>query len=335
MQKVLSYRHRVITDEDLVFIRKLIAEHPQASRWALFKKLCEAWNWVHANGALRDMVCRGMMLMLHRCGLIELPPVRWVPRVSPGQRNTPVLMEVDQAPLRASFVEIGPLQVCQVRRTPDEALFNSLMQQHHYLGYTQPVGEHLKYVIYAQGRPVACLAWSSSPRHLGSRDRHIGWSKEARLANINLLAYNTRFLILPWVNVPHLASHILGRMARQLSTDWSSLYGHPILFLETFVDPQRFKGTCYRAANWLVLGQTTGRGKNDQTHKANRSIKQVLGYPLVRDYRQRLAQLGACSVPVQDQHDGIDGRDAKAAKSHRTKAPGVTTGAGHARAHQS
>lgn len=338
MQKVLSYRHRVITDEDLVFIRKLIAEYPQASRWALSKKLCQAWNWVQANGALRDMVCRGMMLMLHRCGLIELPPVRWVPRVSPGERNTPVLMEVDQAPLRASFVEIGPLQVCQVRRTPDEALFNSLMQRHHYLGYTQPVGEQLKYLVYAQGRPIACVAWSSAPRHLGCRDRFIGWDKQARLRNIALVAYNTRFLILPWVVVPHLASHILGRMARVLSADWHRLYAHPIYFLETFIDPQRFHGTCYRAANWTVLGVTTGRGKADMTHQANRSIKQVLGYPLVRDFRQRLAQLGVCSVPVQDQHDGVDGRDAKAAKSHRTKvpgAPGVMIGAGHARAHQS
>ena len=127
--------------------------------------------------------------------------------------------------------------------------------------WAQPVGEHLKYLVYAQGRPVACVAWSSAPRHLGSRDRFIGWDKQARLVNIGLVAYNTRFLILPWVVVPHLASHILGRMTRRLSLDWQGLYGHAIYFVETFIDPQRFQGTCYRAANWTVLGHTTGRGK--------------------------------------------------------------------------
>ena len=296
MQEPLRYRHRVITDEDLVFIRNLIAEHPGASRLSLSKKLCEAWNWVQPNGALRDMVCRGMMLMLHRAGLIELPPVRWVTRNPMVERNRPVLVNVDQTALRMSFADLGPLEVRQVRRTPEEALFNSLLQQHHYLGYKQPVGEHLKYLVYAQGRPVACVAWSSAPRHLGSRDRFIGWDKHARLHNIALLAYNTRFLILPWVTVPHLASHILGRMARTLSVDWQRLYAHPIYYLETFIDPQRFQGTCYRAANWAVLGMTTGRGKDDLTHQANRSIKQVLGYPLVKDFRQRLSQMTALAA---------------------------------------
>ena len=155
------------------------------------------------------------------------------------------------------------------------------------------MGEHLKYLVYAQGRPIACVAWSSSPRHLGSRDRYIGWDKHARQRNIGRLAYNTRFLILPWVVVPHLASHILGRMARMLSADWCRLYAHPIYFVETFIDPQRFRGTCYRAANWSVMGETTGRGKADQTHRANRSIKQVLGYALVRDFRERLSQVNA------------------------------------------
>ena len=292
MQKPLSYRHRVITDDDIVFIRKLIADHPGASRKALSRKLCEAWNWVQANGALRDMVCRGLMLMLHREGLIELPPAR--PSVFDLiKRGRPSLVSVDEAPLQMSLAELGALEVRQVRRTPEEALFNSLLQQYHYLGYTQPVGEHLKFLVCAQGRPVACLAWSSAPRHLGSRDRFIGWGQQARLANIRLLAYNTRFLILPWVRVPHLASNILGRMTRTLSAEWQRVYAHPLYFVETFIDPQRFRGTCYRAANWKVLGQTTGRGKDDQAHKANRSIKEVLGYPLVADFRQRLSQVGA------------------------------------------
>jgi hypothetical protein len=194
-----------------------------------------------------------------------------------------------------SLAELGALELRQVRRTPGEAMFNGLMQQHHYLGYTQPVGEHLKYMVFAGGRPIACMAWSSAPRHLGSRDRYIGWTAPARRANIRLLAYNTRFLILPWVSVPHLASHLLGRIARRLSADWQWVYGHPIYFLETFIDPQRFRGTCYRAANWTLMGVTTGRGKDAPTYEANRPIKQVLGYPLVKDFRQRLSRLGEVS----------------------------------------
>jgi hypothetical protein len=291
VQATLSYRHRVITDADLVFIRRLVAENPQCSRRRLSEKLCRAWNWVQPNGALRDMVCRGMMLMLHRRGLIELPPVRQIGRSSLGGRDKPAALSIEQTPLSMPFAELGPLEVRQVRRTPEEALFNSLLQQHHYLGYSQPVGEHLKYLVFARGRPIACVAWSSAPRHLGSRDRFIGWGAQARLKNIALLAYNTRFLILPWVRVPHLASHILGRMVRTLSADWQRLYAHPIYFVETFIDPQRFRGTCYRAANWIPIGVTTGRGKDAPTREANRSIKQVLGYPLVKDFRQRLSQL--------------------------------------------
>ena len=298
MDRPLSYRHRVITDEDLVFIRKLIAEHPNSSRRNLSERLCEAWNWVQANGALRSMVCRGLMLMLHRQGLIELPPVRRVIRNPLLERCAPVAVTVDEAPLTAGLADLGTLEVRQVRRTPDEAVFNGLMQQHHYLGYTQPVGEQLKYMVYAGGRPIACMAWSSAPRHLGSRDRFIGWTAPARLANIGLLAYNTRFLILPWVRVPHLASHLLGRIARRLSADWQSVYGHPIYFLETFIDPQRFRGTCYLAANWTLMGVTTGRGKDAPTYEPNRSIKQVLGYPLVKDFRQRLSHLAQTSEPA-------------------------------------
>ena len=293
MQRTLSYRHRVISDDDVVFIRRLIAEHPGSSRRDLSKKLCEAWNWAQANGALRDMVCRGLMLMLHREGLIELPPVRQVSRTPLVDRYQIMPVSVDDTVLQVSFAELGAIELRQVRRTPEEALFNSLVQQHHYLGYTQPVGEHLKYLVYAGGRPIACVAWSSAPRHLGSRDRFIGWAADARLANIRLLAYNTRFLILPWVKVPHLASHLLGRMARVLSNDWQRVYGHPIYFLETFVDPQRFRGTCYRAANWIHMGATTGRGKDAPTKAANRPIKDVLGYPLVKDFRRRLLQLPA------------------------------------------
>ena len=262
-----------------------------ASRRELSKKLCQAWCWVQANGSLRDMVCRGLMLELHRAGLIELPAVRKVPPNPLARRSPPLRMEVDRQPLQACLIELPPLRLCQVRRTPEEGLFNSLLAQYHYLGYTQPVGEQLKYLVYAKDQPIACMAWSSAARHLGCRDRFIGWSPPARHQNIHLLAYNLRFLILPWVRVPHLASHLLGRVARIVAGDWERVYGHPVYYLETFVDPQRFRGTCYRAANWICLGRTTGRGKDDATGKPNRPQKEVLGYPLVKDFRRRLGAL--------------------------------------------
>ncbi len=291
MELITAYRHRIVSEEDLGFIRQIIAQHPGASRRELSKKLCEAWNWVQANGALRDMVCRGLMLKLHREGLIELPPVRRTPNNPLANRKQVAVIDLSAKPLKSSLAEIGAITIKAVRRTPDEALFNGLIERHHYLGYTQPVGEHLKYLVEASGQPIACLAFSSAPRHLGGRDRFIGWSAEARLSNIRFIAYNTRYLILPWVTVPHLASHLLGRIARRLSDDWQALYGHPIYFLETFVDPQRFRGACYRAANWIRLGVTTGRGKDAPTKDANRSIKEVLGYPLVADFRQRLSSI--------------------------------------------
>jgi len=284
------YRGREIRAEDIVFIRQHIAEHPGVSRRRLSQKLCEAWQWKQANGALCDMVCRGLLLRLHRAGEIELPPVRYTPPNPLAKRQPPPPRLIDITPIRAALRQLQPIEIQPVRRTPEEAWFNSLMEQYHYLGYEQPVGEHLKYVVWAHGRPIACLAWSSAPRHLGSRDRFIGWSAEARRCNLRFLAYNTRFLILPWVEVPHLASHLLGRMAKRLSEDWEGLYQHPIYFLETFVDPERFRGTCYRAANWILLGLTTGRGKDDQTNRRNRSLKQVLGYPLTPRFRELLQE---------------------------------------------
>jgi len=290
MNVILKYRGREVTDAEVVFIRDLIAAHPTLSRRRLSQELCRAWNWVQPNGQLRDMVCRGLMLALHRAGQIALPDRQQASRNPLVERSKPTAVEIDCRPIDTSLASLGPLRLEQVRRTPAESLFNSLIEQHHYLGYTQPVGEHLKYLIFAAERLLACLAWSSAPRHLGPRDRFLGWSPETRRRNLHLIATNLRFLVLPWVKVPHLASHILGRMARQLPADWERVYGHPLYFLETFVDPDRFRGTCYRAANWIVLGRTTGRGKNDQTHRPNRSLKEVLGYPLQRHFRHLLSQ---------------------------------------------
>jgi hypothetical protein len=290
MESVLTYRGRGVTEKDVEFIRALRFAHPNASRRALSLKLCAAWGWVQPNGVPRDMVCRGLLLALHRAGHVELPPPRGEVRKIPPRPRRPVPVSIEDTPVIGSLRELGEIEFRQVRRTSEEALVNGLIETHHYLRYVQPVGEHLKYLVVAGSRPLACFVWSSAPRHLKPRDRFIGWSSEVRRGNLRLVAYNSRFLILPWVKVPHLASHLLGWMARHLPAEWQRVYGHPVHLFETFVDGERFRGTCYRAANWVWVGRTTGRGKADQTHRVNRSIKDVWVYPLGKDFRERLAR---------------------------------------------
>jgi hypothetical protein len=289
METLLRYRGRPVTADDIQQIRELIDAHPRESRRRLSQRLCEAWGWRQANGALRDMVARGLMLALSRAGYIELPAVKWRPPNPLSVRARPGLIEVQRAPISGKLHDLGELVFRQVRRTGEERSFNGLLESDHYLGYSQPVGEQLKFMVYAGERPVALFAWSSAARHLGPRDRYLGWHPQVRQRNIRFLAYNTRFLVLPWVQVPHLASHLLSRMTRMLPTEWEKVYGHPVYFAETFVDTTRHRGTCYRAANWQFLGRTQGRGKDDLTHRANRTLKDVLGLALVADFRERLS----------------------------------------------
>jgi hypothetical protein len=286
---MVAYRGRVVSAEEIAFIRQLIAARPELSRWKLSRELCQAWQWKQANGALRDMVCRGLLLALDRAGEIQLPAVRRRVRNRLAERQRPEPVIPDNRRVHGPLGVLTPLEFLMVRRTPEEALFNSLVEQYHYLGYEQPVGEHLKYLVKAHGQTIACLAWSSAPRHLKLRDRYLGWSEEARERNLHLLAYNTRFLILPWVEVPHLASHILGRVAKIVPRDWQCTYAHPIYWLETFVDPSRFAGTCYRAANWQEIGTTQGRGHRALTFEQTRPVKKLLGLPLHRKFREILS----------------------------------------------
>jgi hypothetical protein len=278
----------VVTPDHLATIRMLLTT-PGLSRRALSLQLCERWQWRQPNGMPCDAICRGLLLWLDRAGHIQLPPPQWTTRKTWRPRTSAPPVLIDTTPITTSLRALGPLVFHQVRRTRDEPLVNSLLAQHHYLGYQQPVGEHLKYLVVAGDRPVACFAWGSAPGALGIRDRFIGWSPEARQRNLRLLAMNTRFLILPWVQVPYLASHLLGQMAARLSADWKQLYRHPIVWLETFIEPARFRGTCYRAANWIVLGRTSGRGHRAPTKRPRRPIKEVLAYPLVPDFRRRLS----------------------------------------------
>lgn len=289
MEHEIRYRGKTYTLEEINEIREFIARHQDKSRFFISKELCKKWNWIQPNGVLKDMVCRGLLLFLQRGGYIELPPRKSEPYFLLSGKKKPTVIEVDQSALACALSELKPIELAQVRRTPLEKLYKSLIDTHHYLGYTRPVGEHLEYIAFALERPVALIGWCSAPRHIGCRDRYLGWSKEDRIVNLHKIAINTRFLILPWVRIPHLASYLLSIMARRISRDWKSVYNHEILWLETFVDPDRgFTGTCYRAANWRYLGLTTGRGKNDHTNKPNRSLKYVFGYPLVKDFKEAL-----------------------------------------------
>lgn len=289
MDAIITYRGRTVTAGDVAFIRGMVEGNPTESRRQLSRRLCLAWSWTQPNGTLRDQICRSLMLRLERAGLILLPPKRSHPPNPLAVRGKPPFPSVDQTPIvRDLSTVLTSLKVLQVRRSPLEAIFNGLIEHFHYLGYNQPVGEHLKHLVLLEDRPVACFSWSSAPRHIGCRDRFIGWSQEVRKKNLHLIAYNNRFLIMPWVRIPCLASHLLSSMTRILSRDWQRLYDHPIHLVETFVDTERFKGTCYRAANWIYLGKTLGLGKHARSRIPNRSIKDAYAYPLERRFRSLL-----------------------------------------------
>jgi len=288
MELDIIYHGRQIARKDIAFIRTLIANNSDKSRWFISRELCRQWDWRQQNGALKDMICRGLLLKLESVGLITLPPRKRITNNPFLNRKAPELVVVDQTPIVCDIEDIQPIELLSVRKTQYERLYNSLIHEYHYLGYKQPVGENLKYIAFSKDRPIACMGWTSAVWHIGCRDHFIGWSPETRKKNLHLIAYNNRFLILPWVRVSSLASHLLSLSTRILPRDWLGFYKHPIYFLETFIDTERFNGTCYKAANWIYLGKTTGRGKNDQTHTKNRSIKAVFGYPTNKNFRRIL-----------------------------------------------
>lgn len=294
MDEKITYRGRTITSEEIKTIKKVIAENPTGSRRFISQEVCRKWNWRQTNGFLKDMVCRSLLILLESKGLIKQPPPKCKMPNPLANRKKPQKVEVDQTPIEDSIKNILPIKLEQVRRTRFEKIFNGLVDQYHYLGYTQPIGEHLKYIAFAFDRPIAALAWGSAPWYIGARDRYIGWSKEIRQQHLHLIANNTRFLILPWVKVHCLASYLLALNRQRLSKDWQQLYHHPIHLVETFVDTQRFLGTCYQADNWIQVGQTTGLGKLSQTKKAVLSKKAVYVFPLSTDFKDRLNQKPLC-----------------------------------------
>ena len=286
--EIMVLQGREVTGADMELIRVLLAENPARGRTPLSQELCRRWNWRNARGQLKDMACRTLLLKLERAGHIRLPP-----RIRPssnGLRNRRLpVAAVEKEPIRGGLRDLQPLRVFVVESESDDVrVFNGLLVHEHYLGHRNTAGENLRYLVRdRQGRPVACVLFGSAAWKCAARDAFIGWDRPTRERNLQRLTNNTRFLIPAWVQVPHLASHVLGLIARRIRADWQAKYGHPVHALETFVD-RRFRGTCYRAANWRRVGQTQGRTRNDRKHRIQASIKDVYLYPLVKDFREAL-----------------------------------------------
>jgi hypothetical protein len=283
----ITIRKRTITSSDVLQIQSVITQHGDKNRTQISKILCQMWNWVQPNGRLKDMACRELLLTLERSGYLRLPPRKSNASNALRNRSIPFL-DIDQTPIEAPLADLPPVELKLVRHTPLEPLYNSLIDRHHYLGYRQIVGSHLKYIAFMDHRPVACLGWGSAAWSVKSREAFIGWDKPTKEKNLHLVINNTRFLILPWVKVKCLASKILALNAKRISADWLAVYHYPVLLLETFVEKERFQGTCYRAANWQRLGQTKGTAKRGHDHLFHGTIKDVYVYPLRKNFRKEL-----------------------------------------------
>ena len=280
---------RRLSEKDLAVIVRLIAEHPQAHRRGLSQMLCQLWEWKNQRGQYKDMAARTLMRKLDAAGLIRLPAPRR-PATNGRRGKSPSPSVPDLSPLAVTLSVLQPLRLEWVRAgTACAKLFQGLLARHHYLGYHGPTGENMAYLVWsATGQPLACLLFGVAAWKVAARDQFIGWEEEGRRSGLSGLANNSRFLILPGVGVPHLASHILSLATARLQRDWMEKYGHPVELVETFVERDRFAGTCYRAANWQWLGATKGRSRNDREHQHAVPVKDLYVYPLSRFFRQRL-----------------------------------------------
>jgi hypothetical protein len=297
----LSFAGREFSSADLELIRQITSDFAGLGITEIARTACELLEWKRPNGGLKNLECRRLIEQLAGRGLLRLPARRG--RGAPGPRRAPRTEGGEsQAEVHGSAGEFEPLRLEVVRggqtdRGGDHALFKELLDRHHYLGYRAPFGASLRYLVRGGRAPdqlLACLLWSSPAWKMAARDRWIGWSEQERARNLQLIVNHSRFLILPWVRVKGLASKILATCARQLPRDWERLYGYRPLLLETLVDAGRFRGTCYRAANWIHLGQTTGRGRMDREHAAHgAAVKDLYVYPLCRDVAERLRSSAA------------------------------------------
>lgn len=285
---------RLISPGDVAQLRQQLALHPDWSRWCLSRELARLWDWRTANGQLKDMAARTLLLKMEQRGWIELPPRRWASPNRMRHKQMPALdPRLNQELLQEPLSSLRPLSLTEVSagQAAERGLFEALLHRYHYRSHRSPVGENLQYLVRERsGRPIACLLFGAAAWQCADRDRYIGWDGANRRACLHLLANNARFLILPWVQVAGLASHVLSRVSRRVGSDWQRKYGHPIYLLETFVETDRFAGTCYRAANWMRVGQTKGRTRQDSLDGKQQQVarKDIYLYPLDPRFAERL-----------------------------------------------
>jgi Domain of unknown function (DUF4338) len=289
VENTLMLQGREIGAAQLQQLRELLASHPEWSRYRLSRELCLLWDWHAPNGQLKDMAARTLLLKLEQRGHLTLPVKRWP---SPNRMLHKQVRPVAHAcePIREPLVQLTPLEVIELSQRPGELpLFEWFLHEHHYLSYASPVGLNLKYLVRdRQGRPLSCLLFGSAAWKCAPRDQFVGWNPAARQTHLQEVTNNSRFLLLPWVQVSHLASHVLGLVLRRLPRDWQRKYARPLELVETFVDTSRFTGACYRAANWIELGPTTGRTRQDRDRTLRTPPKRVWVYPLSSQFRRRL-----------------------------------------------
>jgi hypothetical protein len=284
----LILQGRPVTIQDIELIKNLINANPSWHRSRLSKELCHLWNWRRTTGGLKDIACRSLLRKLDQLGYIPLPPALHKNN-NASRRNSVQPIFHSKEPIGAPLNSLFPVEVQLVENGYELKLFKYFISAYHYLGWSGTVGENLKYLFFDHlERPLGCLMFGAAAWKVKPRDNYIGWDTELRVRNLSLIANNNRFLLLPWVNVPHLASHILGKICRRINQDWQEKYNHPVYLIETFVEKGRFRGTCYKAANWVNVGQTQGRGKLDVNKQYLLPVKDIWIYPLDVSFRKKL-----------------------------------------------
>jgi len=286
-EKSIILRGRNLSPEDIKFIKETIVKHWDKGRSFISRELCQHWRWYQENGRLKDQACRAILLSLERRGYLRLPPRKR------EKNNCKVFDSVHspefcQKPLCGKVGDFRSLTIELVRLSHKEPLWDYLVERYHYLGNPGIVGSYLKYLVYLDGQLAACLGWGAAAWRVTAREQFIGWNEQQKRQRLHLIANNVRFLILPWIKVKHLASKVLAANIKILPMDWQTFYGHRLVVLETFVDIARYRGTSYRAGNWLCVGQTKGVAKSGNRHIHHGRIKAVYLYPLSKDFRERL-----------------------------------------------
>jgi len=287
----LFIRNRRITESDLITIRGFIREEGELGRTHLSRRLCRHWDWRQANRTYREIACRDLLRQLEARGLIDLPPALCTPR-RPGYKNRVQTPCLATDPVELPLQEIRrEIQIVPGEGAEERQRLKELLAAYHYLGYRQPTGPSLGYLVCWRQRPLACARFGPAAWQVAARDQFMGWSPEQRRAGLRHVVNNDRWLILPWVRVPQLASFVLAILCRRLAQDWWRIYREAIVLAETFVESERFQGVCYQAARWICLGQTRSRGRNDREFLCAQPTKSVWVFALGADFRQRLVEV--------------------------------------------